>query len=131
MLRPGSRHAKQAGSTVPYRKGTRAYKHHMWRHKRQDVMVVFTGTVSSKVRSAARRVTGSAAKFGVVVRDRPERRDDLPPGHPSIDGLEHVNPTILTIMLEGSMSQVVDLLKSDMPKDMVVVPIPSERCNVW
>ena len=37
----------------------------------------------------------------------------------------------MTIMLDGSMSQVVKLLKSHMPMGMVVVPIPSERCNVW
>ena len=122
---------KQATSTIPFRKGTKDYKHYVWRHKRQDVMVVFTGTVPSEVRSAARRVAGSAAKFDVAVRGRPERRDDLPPGHPSIDGLEHTNPTIITVMMEGSMSQVVGLLKSDMPKGMVVVPIPRERCNVW
>ena len=122
---------KQAELEVPFRKGTKDYKHYVWRHKRQDIMVVFTGTVSSDVRSAAKRVAGSAARFGVVVRGRPERRENLPPGHPPIDGLEHVNPTIMTIMLDGSMSQVVKLLKSHMPMGMVVVPIPSERCNVW
>ena len=122
---------KQAELAVPFRKGTKDYKHYVWRHKRQDVMVVFTGTVSSHVRSAVRRVAGDAAQFGVVARGRPERLEDLPPGHPPIDGLEHTNPTIMTIMLDGSMSQVVKLLKSNMPMDMVVVPIPSERCNVW
>ena len=122
---------KQASSVVDYRKGDRAHRHHMWREKRQDIMVVFTGTVTTRVRSAVRRVTGDADRFGVVVRGRPERREDLPPGHPPIEGLEHVNPTIMTIMLDGSMSQVVKLLKSHMPMGMVVVPIPSERCNVW
>lgn len=122
---------KQASSVVDYRKGDRAHRHHMWREKRQDIMVVFTGTVSSHVRSAAKRVAGSADRFGVVARGRPERREDLPPGHPPIDGLEHVNPTIMTIMLDGSMSQVVELLESHMPMGMAVVPIPSERCNVW
>ena len=122
---------KQAEPAVPYRKGTKDYKHYVWRHKRQDIMVVFTGTVSSRVRSTAKRVAGSADRFGAVARGRPERREDLPPGHPPIDGLEHVNPTIMTIMLDGSMSQVVELLESHMPMGMVVVPIPSERCNVW
>ena len=122
---------KQATSTIPFRKGTKDYKHYVWRHKRQDVMVVFTGTVSSEVRSAVKRVAGSAPKFGVAVRGRPERREDLPPGHPPIEGLEHTNPTIITIILDGSMSQVVDLLRSHMPMGMVVVPIPSERSNGW
>ena len=122
---------KQALSLAEVRRRNKLRRHQEWHNKRQDVMVVFTGTVSSEVRSAARRVAGSAAKFDVVVRDRPERRDDLPPGHPSIEGLEHTNPTILTVMMEGSMTQVVKLLKSHMPMDMVVLPIPSERAPAW
>ena len=122
---------KQALSLAETRRRNKLRRHQEWRAKRQDIMVVFTGTVSSEVRSAVKRVAGSAPKFGVAVRGRPERREDLPPSHPPIEGLEHTNPTIITIILDGSMSQVVDLLRSHMPMGMVVVPIPSERANVW
>ena len=122
---------KQATSLAETCRRNKLRRHQEWSDKRQDVMVMFTGTVPSEVRSAAKRVAGSAAKFDVVVRGRPERRDDLPTGHPSIEGLEHVNPAIITIMLDGSMTQVVKLLKSHMPMGTVVVPIPRERCNVW
>ncbi len=122
---------KQALSLAETRRRNKLRRHQEWRNKRQDIMVVFTGTVSSKVRSAVKRVAGSAPKFDVVVRGRPERREDLPPGHPPIEGLEHTSPTIITVMMDGSMSQVVDLLRSHMPMGMVVVPIPRERSNGW
>ena len=91
---------------------------------------MFTGTVLSKVRSAAKRTVKNADQFGVTMLARPERRTDLPPGHPPVLGIEDVDPAIMTVMLHCSMAQVVELLKSDMPEDMIVMPIPSERCNV-
>ena len=105
-------------------------RHHEWRQKPQDILVVFTGTVLSKVRSAAKRTTVNADQFGVAVLGKPERRTDLPHGHPPILGIEHVDPAIMTVMLHCSMAQVVELLKSDVPDDMIVMPIPGERCNV-
>lgn len=105
-------------------------RHHEWRQKPQDILVVFTGTVLSKVSSASKRVAKNASRSGIVMHGKPEHRTDLPPGHPPMLGIEHVDPVIMTIMLHCSMAQVVELLESDMPKDMAVVPIPSERCNV-
>ena len=106
-------------------------RHHEWRQKRQDILVVFTGTVVREVKSGAKRVFENAGRFGIATRGRPERRKDLPRGHPPILGIEHVDHVvIMTIMLHCSMAQVVELLESDMPEDMSVVPIPSERCKV-
>ena len=92
--------------------------------------IVFTGIVQAKVRSATRRLVKNAGKFGIAVRAGPEQRADLPPGHPPLLGIEHVDPVIMTVLLHCSMAEVVELLKYDMPKDMAVVPIPSERLNI-
>ena len=105
-------------------------RHHEWRQKPQDITVVFTGTVVREVKSGARQVFENASKFDIATRSRPERRKELPPGHPPILGIEHVDPVIMTLMLHCSMAQVVELLNYYMPDDMSVVPIPSERCNV-
>jgi len=37
----------------------------------------------------------------------------------------------MTVGLNCSMAEVVDLLTAGMPFEMSVIPIPSERCNVW
>ena len=105
-------------------------RHHEWRQKPQDILVVFTGTVLSKVRSTAKRTAKNADEFGIAMLAKPERRTDLPPGHPPVLGIEDVDPVIMTVMLHCSMAQVVELLMSDMPEDMIVMPIPSERYNV-
>lgn len=94
------------------------------------MLVVFTGIIPSKVRSASARVARNARRSGIAVQGKPERREDLPHGHPPMLGIEHVDPVIMTITLHCSMAQVVDLLESDMPRDMAVVPIPSERYNI-
>lgn len=108
----------------------KARRHHEWRQKPQDMLVVFTGIIPSKVRTASARVARNARRSGIAVLGKPERRANLPPGHPPMLGIEDVDPVIMTITLHCSMAQVVDLLDSYMPDDMAVVPIPSERCNV-
>ena len=127
----GLRIVKQAVSVTEARERNRERRHHEWRQKRQDILVVFAGTVVHEVKSGAKRVFENAGRFGIDTRGRPERRKDLPHGHPPILGIEHVDRVvIMTVMLHCSMAQVVELLESDMPEDMSVVPIPSERCNV-
>ena len=122
---------KQALTAAGARERNRERRHREWRQKRQDILVVFTGTVVREVKSAARQVAENAGKFDIATRGKPERRADLPPGHPPMLGIEHVTPVIMTVMLHCSMAQVVDLIEYVMPEDMAVVPIPSERCNVW
>lgn len=72
----------------------------------------------------------SAPNFDVDVRGVPEPCPNLPHGHPPVDGIEHMNPVIMTLALSCSMAQVVKLLDHGMPFGMSVVPIPSERFNV-
>lgn len=127
-LSAASRRARAAAET---RERNKALKHHEWRQKRQDMTVAFTGHSVAEVKGAVRRMTKTAKGIGVAVRGRPERHDSLPPGHPPLLGMEHVEYVIMTVRLDCSMAQVVDLLKRDMPFGMSVVPIPSERFNVW
>ena len=94
------------------------------------MLVTFTGHSVSGVRNAVRRMTKTAKSLGIATRGKPERRSRLPPGHPPLLGMEHVESVIMTVPLECSMAEVVDLLKRDMPFGMSVVPIPSDRCNV-
>lgn len=120
----------RAVSVADARERSLVRRHHEWRQKPQDIAIVFTGTVVREVKSGARQVFENASKFDIATRGRPERRKELPPGHPPILGIEHVDPIIMTVMLHCSMAQVVELLEHYMPEDMSVVPIPSERCNV-
>lgn len=107
------------------------HKHRRWREKRQDILVTFIDTVEERAKSAAERVAKSAPNFDVDVRGVPEPCPNLPHGHPPVDGIEHMNPVIMTLALSCSMAQVVKLLDHGMPFGMSVVPIPSDRCNVW
>ena len=127
----GLRIVKQVVAAAKARKGSRARRHYEWRQKQQDILVVFTGTVVREVASAVRQVARNRGRFGVAKLGRIERLTDLPPGHPPMPGIEHVKPVIMTVKFHCSMAQVVDLIKYDMPEDLSVVPIPSERCNIW
>ena len=127
-LSAASRRARAAAET---RERNKERKHHEWRQKRQEIVVVFTGHRVAEVKGAVQRMTRTARGIGIAVCGRPERRDSLPPGHPPPLGSEGVKYAIMTVRLECSMAQVVDLLKRDMQFGMSVVPIPSERCNVW
>lgn len=122
-----SRRARAAAET---RERNKARRHREWREKRQDMLVTFTGHSVSGVRNAVRRMTKTAKSLGIATRGKPERRSRLPPGHPPLLGMEHGDCVIMTVPLDCSMAQVVDLLKRDMPFGMSVVPIPSDRCNV-
>ena len=106
-----------------------ARRHHEWRQKPQDILVVFTGVAVREVLSAAKRLAKNTGRFDIDLIGKPERRQELPPGHPPMLGIEHVDPVIMTVMLHCSMAQVVELITYDLPKGMAVVPIPSERAN--
>lgn len=101
-----------------------------WRQKRQDILIAYVGSVQSKVRRAVGHIVKDAKNFGVDVRGQPTLRADLPPGHPRMLGIEHSDPVIMTVTVNCSMEQVIELLTPNLPSDMHVVPIPSERCNV-
>ena len=101
-----------------------------WRQKRQDILIAYVGSVPSKVKQAVGRIVKDAKNFGADVRGRPTLRADLPPGHPRMLGIEHSDPVIMTVTVHCSMEQVIELLMSNLPSDMHVVPIPSERCIV-
>ena len=109
----------------------RIRRYEEWRQKRQDILVTFTGTTKRSVRSAVNRVAESAGDFNATVCSKPEVCTDLPRGHPPIAGIEHVEAVIMTVGLNCSMAEVVDLLTAGMPFEMSVIPIPSERCSVW
>jgi len=123
-----SRRARSAAET---RQRNRARRHHEWRQKRQDILVVFTGHTVSGVQSVVRRMLKNARALGIATRGKTERRDSLPPGHPTLLGLDNEKYVVMTVLLDSSMADVVDLLKRDMQFGVSVVPIPSERCNVW
>lgn len=106
-----------------------ARRHHEWRQKPQDILVVFTGTAVREVVSAAKRLAKNTCRFDIDLIGKTERRQEIPPGHPPVLGIEHVDPVIMTVMLHCSMAQVVELITYDLPKGMAVVPIPSERWN--
>lgn len=127
------------GRPMSRRERELADKHRKWREKHQDILVTFVDTVRRRAKSTAERAAKSTAErafkrapdFGVVVRSGPELRPDLPRGHPPIDGIEHIDPVIVTVAISSSMAQAVELLEHGMPFEMSVIPIPSERCNVW
>lgn len=123
-----SRRARAAAET---RARNKARRHHEWRQKRQDILVAFTGHTVSGVQSVVRRMLKNARALGIATRGKPERRDRLPPGHPTLLGLDNEKYVVMTVLLDSSMADVVDLLKRDMQFGVSVVPIPSERCNVW
>lgn len=127
-LSAASRRARAAAET---RERNKARRHREWRQKRQDILVTFTGHSVAEVRGAVQRMTRTARGIGIAVRGRAERRDSLPPGHPPLLGSEGVKYVIMTVRLDCSMAQAVDLLKRDTQFGVSVVPIPSERCNVW
>ena len=97
---------------------------------RQDMLITYVGSSLPKVRHAVERLVKEAEKFDVDVRGRPSLRENLPPGHPRMLGIEHSDPVIMTITVHCSMEQVIELLTPNMPPDMHVVPIPSKRLNV-
>ena len=82
-----------------------ARRHHEWRQTPQDISVVFTGTVVRKVAAAAKQVAKNAGKFGIALRGKPARCKELPPGHPPMLGMEHVDPVILTVKMHCSMAR--------------------------
>ena len=129
MLQLGLIIVKQVLTRAEVRARNRERRHHEWRQKQQDILVVFTGTVVREVVSGARQVAKNAGEFNIPTRGKPTRRADLPPGHPPIPGIEHVKPVIMTVTLHCSMEEAVDLLNYYMPNRMAVVPIPSERWN--
>lgn len=96
------------------------------------MLVTFIGNDMAGVGGAVRRMLRTAKGLGIAASGRPERREDLPPGHPPLLGMEQEREeyVIMTVPLHCSMEQVVDLLERDMPFGMSVVPVPSERCNV-
>ena len=97
---------------------------------RQDMLITCVGSVLHKVKRALDHIVKESRNFGVDVRGKPSLRANLPPGHPRMLGIEHSDPVIMTVTVNCSMEQVVELLTPNMPPDMHVVPIPSKRCNV-
>lgn len=96
---------------------------------RQDMLIVYVGSALPTVRHAVDHLVKEAEKFGVEVRGRPILREDLPPGHPGMLGIEHSDPVIMTITVHCSMEEVIELLTPNMPPGMHVAPIPSKRLN--
>ena len=123
-----SRRARAAAET---RKHNKARRHHEWRQKRQDILVAFTGHTVSGVQSVVQRMLKNARALGIATRGKTERRDSLPPGHPPLLGSDNEEYVVMTVLLDSSMEEVVDLLKRDTQFGVSVVPIPRERCNVW
>ena len=113
------------------RRRNEARRHCDCREMRQDMPVAFIGSAVSQVMDAARHMKRTARGIGIAVCGRPERRDSLPPGHPPPLGSEGVKYAIMTVRLECSMAQAVDLPKRDMQFGMSVVPIPKVRYYSW
>ena len=128
---PAKPAAPRTGKARRASHSVRIRRYEEWRQKRQDILVTFTGSTKRSVRSAVNRVAESAGDFNATVCSKPEVRADLPRGHPPIAGIEHVEAVIMTVGLNCSMAEVVDLLTAGMPFEMSVIPIPSERCSVW
>ena len=127
-LSAASRRARAAAAT---RERNEERMNHEWRQKRQEIVVAFTGHRVAEVRGAVQCMTRTARGIGIAVRGRAERRDSLPPGHPPLLGSEGVKYVIMTVRLDCSMAQVVDLLKRDMQFGVSVVPIPNVRYYDW